>query len=125
MILRSPESTRTYTLVPCTTLFRSSPPPPAGRGGLRFAAAGRLTRAKAHSGMAAFSGSAAGRLAPDPGGRELRYSPTNARGSLRSGEGRVGEACVRPCQSRLAPYHNKKTDYTQRVTLYIQVTINI
>src|SRR3546814_12496673 len=81
IILRPPRSTRTDTLFPYTTLFRS--PRPANS-----------TRCSAPSSHAP--------LLPALSGA----TPASVRWrSSRSEERRVGKECVSPCRSRWSPYH--------------------
>src|SRR3546814_12552436 len=115
MILRPPRSTRTYTLFPYTTLFRSSlveslgqvfvagvahegdhpqrcglPPAPAQRPGQQRAAGG--------AGENAF-----GAQQVVDGGEGFLVGDGDA--LVRSEERRVGKECVSTCRSRWAPYH--------------------
>src|SRR3546814_14092390 len=85
MIRRPPRSTRTDTLFPYTTLFRSRP-----RRGLRVL------------------------LALDDDHRARRIPPRHVAGAVqqlvergigRSEERRVGKECVSTCRSRWSPYH--------------------
>src|SRR3546814_21028420 len=98
MIRRPPRSTRTDTLFPYTTLFRSS----AGRGRVRRGG-GRIRRCQrgtcpgccpaVSSRCAAFHSIAA----------RTRFSTEG-----RSEERRLGTECVSTCRSRCLPYHSKK-----------------
>src|SRR3546814_19383335 len=110
MIRRPPRSTRTDTLFPYTTLFRSTAQYTAITGiePLRGALA-------AH--MAGVYGSATGAGAIGPGnvlvtaGCNQAYSlalmALARRGDevIRSEERRVGKECVSTCRSRWSPYH--------------------
>src|SRR3546814_18290744 len=98
-IRRPPRSTRTDTLFPYTTLFRSSESPrapvakPAPAPRPTIVPAGELPERKA-----------------DPRGEErIRMSRLRQRiaESLkeRSEERRGGKECVRTCRSRWSPYH--------------------
>src|SRR3546814_10960896 len=115
MILRPPRSTRTDTLFPYTTLFRST-----GAAGARRAETGRRVRtALSESGKCGASGmiddleraieamlfasdepldarQVAGRL-----GDEMTPGQVKAR----SEERRVGQECVNTCRTRWSPYH--------------------
>src|SRR3546814_12783855 len=96
MIRRPPRSTRTDTLFPYTTLFRSGDHPVRQRAGAsrspaRDGARGRdeerrMDRRRAH--------------------RVPWHRPRHQGG--RSEERRVGKECVSTCRSRWAPYHLKK-----------------
>src|SRR3546814_16867356 len=83
MIRRPPSSTRTYTLFPYTTLFRSP------RNDLR-------TESEPAPAWARFTPEGGFR----PRIRNLRHT--------RSEERRVGKECVSTCRSRWSPYHYKK-----------------
>src|SRR3546814_14451085 len=112
MIRRPPTSTRTDTLFPYTTLFRS-PLRPVLRPPRQFRERGTLGQG---------DGRALGHNFPDrrpfpppsqPALRSLprRHSPVpDPRLRLledprRSEERRVGKECVSPCRSRWSPYH--------------------
>src|SRR3546814_14269461 len=131
MIRRPPRSTRTDTLFPYTTLFRSLPPPrrpgaEAGGGRVHRAADRwrvRLVRAGDCHVAAGAGGMTAGLiLAVDPGttqsgwvifdGQRVRSSGTEPNhvvlamiGASRSEERRVGQECVSTCRSLCAPDH--------------------
>src|SRR3546814_13369171 len=111
MIRRPPRSTRTDTLFPYTTLFRSRFPAPLQRGKAVFAAkraaryhgpkvdatASReiLTRPRVFSASWSQTPGALSRFAP------LRlHHPVHRR----SEERRVGKECVSTCRSRWSPY---------------------
>src|SRR3546814_20875128 len=97
MIRRPPRSTRTDTLFPYTTLFRSRlmPPPTANLpGGYDFAQRAWF------DGIGAV-GTVLGKVSRAPG----RGAATP---SVRSEERRVGKECVSTCRSRWSPYHYKK-----------------
>src|SRR3546814_16634803 len=105
MIRRPPRSTRTDTLFPYTTLFRS-----ADDGGIfaqavdmrdrkvRRREAGEYARLAFDRMRPGQEGT--GRLAPQDIGRGPRG---HAEG--RSEERRVGKECVSTCRSRWSPYH--------------------
>src|SRR3546814_14797473 len=102
MIRRPPRSTRTDTLFPYTTLFRSG----GGDGGervQRIMAAGHL-----QPGGEGFPRPAAGYLEAD-GKRflgDVAAAQARALGkAIRSEERRVGKECVSTCRSRWSPYH--------------------
>src|SRR3546814_11325609 len=118
MIRRPPRATRTDTLFPYTTLFRSR----LGNGGESFGPAVAevhqrgdrilrdLTAATAVGGRDRPQHDAAGpvlQLAGDAPG-ELLADAVGARDGrlvLRSEERRVGNECVSTCRSRWSPYH--------------------
>src|SRR3546814_12396149 len=122
MIRRPPRSTRTDTLFPYTTLFRSLDATPLGDIGLSVLGAGVLGT-KSQSFFAQTTLHATDWLDLTLGGRyqeEKRFlikSQTgvrtpNGNGSitllkfpLRSEERRVGNECVSTCRSRWSPYH--------------------
>src|SRR3546814_16314801 len=125
MIRRPPRSTRTDTLFPYTTLFRSLP-------GAAGAAEGRLSRARGHV-LAAGCAQALRALGQGAAACERRGGVRGSRlwrGGLRRGAGgalgagqdpvaagpvprrseerRVGKEGVSTCRSRGAPLHYKK-----------------
>src|SRR3546814_11575200 len=133
MIRRPPRSTRTDTLFPYTTLFRSSRrvSPRQRRRGVRpsfarsliLVAAGGFVGTLAVLQMAgappaAFADLSARTAAVDP--LSARFGLCSAGGGRdcvvdgRSEARRVGQACVSQCRSRLWPYHykNKNSLYT-------------
>src|SRR3546814_11699881 len=100
MIRRPPRSTRTDTLFPYTSLFRSDRPPRA------------LNKCASRS---------VEEIAFDPGGWEFPVDDLSRRQrsshdsrnvaahpAIRSEERRVGKECVSTCRSRWSPYHKKK-----------------
>src|SRR3546814_16952252 len=107
MVRRPPRSTRTDTLFPYTTLFRSRPAPCFGGAAIDM--------------IAGKEGQFLGALRPDlrhPGRRDIATADREARltdpgvvgddrqvGEARSEERRVGKECVSPCRSRCSPYH--------------------
>src|SRR3546814_21175317 len=120
-IRRPPRSTRTDTLFPYTTLFRSQPPALRaferhqpdllaehreavvafgiiGRGELAVVqphdrtAPGVRHRKRAHRERSI-------------GGRRLGHAPILGRGAHRSEERRVGEECISTCRYRWSPSH--------------------
>src|SRR3546814_16771490 len=126
-IRRPPRSTRTYTLFPYTTLFRSRPalgstsPSPAAPapsvatlrpaavlvvlvdadGGPEVLLTERAVDLTHYGGQLVFPGGAADQT--DPGIVDTR-----------SEERRVGKECVVTCRSRWSPYHYKKKKITER-----------
>src|SRR3546814_12518806 len=111
MIRRPPRSTRTYTLFPYTTLFRSLP---LGRK-LRLIEnlqKSMLIWNSLYSSSASLAcpaiptASRAARLAESPKCQQPRREPGDWLG--RSDESRVGTEGVRPCRSRWSPYPCKK-----------------
>src|SRR3546814_17499033 len=116
MIRRPPTSTRTYTLVPYTTLFRSfdvlvlmqykETIDPESQPVTLLSPEGSAHPYMARFGWAAKPGSEATRPNADTlwtaqGSPLTKDSPI----TLRSEERRVGKECVSPCRSRWAPYH--------------------
>src|SRR3546814_17398814 len=99
MTLRLPRSTRTDTLCPYTTLFRSG----IGGVGRGYAPDGTNVRTRLNRQLRAASPTAARR--PRGG---WRTGPPPARRPCRSEERRVGKECVSTCRSRRSPYHKKK-----------------
>src|SRR3546814_19873088 len=100
MIRRPPRSTRTYTLFPYTTLFRSrqhAHPHRDQRGGRQ-----RARRQYPGGRRAATQRRVARDAALD--GRRSDQRPARERPS-RSEERRVGKECVSTCRSRWLPYH--------------------
>src|SRR3546814_14036796 len=112
MIRRPPRSTRTDTLFPYTTLFRSRPGRHAGAGGRIGADAQeqQLGQAPLRSFQTALAALwPLDRLGFTPS--KLFSSAPQKRaetGSGRSEERRVGKECVSTCRSRWSPYHEKK-----------------
>src|SRR3546814_14830193 len=112
MILRPPRSTRTDTLFPYTTLFRSAPcgsrvggPKGRGGGGLRAlwgapsAAPSNLNPLRARGIFAARKDNHMAAKKQKDSSADLR---TNEK--KRSEERRVGKECVSTCRSRWSPY---------------------
>src|SRR3546814_11629239 len=136
MIRRPPRSTRTDTLFPYTTLFRSPAEP------LAADRSSRSPRAPARRApdLRPAGGDTIGRD-PDSGSRSVAFhaSPHSSRraraaatahravarfpnrispepGNLRSEERRVGKECVSTCRSRWSPYHKKKKKKKKKIT---------
>src|SRR3546814_13756454 len=113
MIRRPPRSTRTDTLFPYTTLFRSPRPSMLAR---KVRARSRIARRSAmlfpilsqsdRRLLASFS--LARSSAVDWRRWENRETIFSCTSSDRSEERRVGKECVSTCRSRCAPYHSKK-----------------
>src|SRR3546814_14496662 len=117
MIRRPPRSTRTDTLFPYTTLFRSAPPSPtdpdvqpamlgdrAAVGGAQQYRRGlRLDQRRPVDGLAGGEFREGVDLGVDPLA-EVDLAPPLHRGG-RSEERRVGKECVSTCRSRWSPYH--------------------
>src|SRR3546814_14984713 len=108
MIRRPPRSTRTDTLLPYTTLFRSGDADLLADDGAQQCRIARL--ADARLGIAGIP-QRARETGFDPGQRvdsgvqsvlalDHEYSPF-----VRSEERRVGKECVSTCRSRWSPYH--------------------
>src|SRR3546814_10947603 len=121
MILRPPSSTRTDTLFPYTTLFRSGQGDPVQQG------AGHPVRRTHHhrgnigpfrpEGEQGPASGAAGRC--DVGVRTGPASGGDPIPDRRSEERREGKECVSKCRSRCSTYHyknkiKKKTKHKQR-----------
>src|SRR3546814_14449329 len=110
MIRRPPRSTRTDTLFPYTTLFRSESWSRRGRG------RDPPDRGLGPGGILSGGGTGHAWHGHRMGGDRRRlYSPEPpeiAGGGQpwphRSEERRVGKECVRTCRSRWSPYHYKK-----------------
>src|SRR3546814_20149829 len=105
MIRRPPRSTRTDTLFPYTTLFRSLRGPP-------FRAPGNVMRSDRGS-VPARSARAIGAGAVD----EARHLSLR-RDRLRSEERRVGKECVNPCRSRWSPFHLQNNEICMHCMMY-------
>src|SRR3546814_11592912 len=100
MIRRPPRSTRTDTLFPYTTLFRSSDRrarEPSRVGGARMGEG--ILAARRRAGMFGDVADAEVKLE----GRREPGEPEQIR--RRSEERRVGKECVSTCRSRWSPYH--------------------
>src|SRR3546814_12364330 len=108
MIRRPPRSTRTYTLVPYTTLFRSDAAAFKGRDACLGGGQGRTRVGDFRLGVGEntvaprFS-----RLNFGPRGCDVALVPIKdrQRHRKRSEERRVGKECVSTCRSRWSPYH--------------------
>src|SRR3546814_14359565 len=117
MIRRPPRSTRTDTLFPYTTLFRST----TATGHLAVVAGDAAPVALAFRCALPVqdpdSGDTYVYLVPDEGFSALvRLHDRLYSGTLRSAERRVGKECVSTCRSRWTPYHyNKNTNYTHNL----------
>src|SRR3546814_18213132 len=125
MIRRPPRSTRTDTLFPYTTLFRSSRP---ARNGMASDPPGRMQGRDAaaqvailHLGESRCRDTAGERLLVGEAADafdEIAIGVAVAgddRAERRSEAGRVGQECVSTCRSRWAPHHtNKKTRWSQQ-----------
>src|SRR3546814_12155022 len=113
MIRRPPSSTRTDTLLPYTTLFRSSRRRPCAKGGRRsrrrtYPAAFGRHRAEESAGDHRRVLRSVMRSLP----RLLSQGEGNHR-RIRSEERRVGKECVSTCRSRWSPYHQTKKQHKQ------------
>src|SRR3546814_16772975 len=110
MIRRPPRSTRTDTLFPYTTLFRSG-----GRRHLRpgqWLGTHRVAPRRDHQAIPG-RGRRGGVTMPGCAARRTRSYQEN-----RSEERRVGKECVSTCRSRWSPFHEKKNN------TWIELTIN-
>src|SRR3546814_18630216 len=106
MIRRPPRSTRTDTLVPYTTLFRSSRNPHTRRAYAR--AAGEFLAWVAARGITSLAGLQPLHVAAwiEALGREVSAPTVKQQlAAVRSEERRVGKECVSTCRSRWSPYH--------------------
>src|SRR3546814_12570415 len=104
MIRRPPRSTRTDTLFPYTTLFRSRLRPRGGVavdpfGGIHDLTAERDLLGGQHVGNAQHHAPVSCGAAPET------QSPARTPEGIRSEERRVGKECVSTCRSRWSPYH--------------------
>src|SRR3546814_16228920 len=114
MILRQPRSTRTYTLFPCTTLFRSGVP--------CAASASRRSRSSRHQGSTRRGRPCSiscqlgpNTLASRTGIASLSLSPScSTRSRPRSEERQVGKECASTCRARWSPSHLKTKHYIHR-----------
>src|SRR3546814_19725394 len=119
MIRRPPRSTRTDTLFPYTTLFRSTDPSTTSfspftwrlrsEGGLDVAVGVAPAPLRGHalkirSSKTARTFAAAQLATLDPGRSRLSWATARDDGQ-RSDERRVGEECVSTCRYRWSPYH--------------------
>src|SRR3546814_14573892 len=107
MIRRPPRSTRTDTLFPYTTLFRSAPDHILDIRGLdgRVALENFLHQVRGQR----FRADIAKRAAAGAAHRRANRVNDNDISHFRSEERRVGKECVSTCRSRWSPYHSKKT----------------
>src|SRR3546814_13982701 len=115
MIRRPPRPTRTATLFPYTTLFRSAQRPTADRHTIVRrvgVAAGQgkppdYRRARLHEDLRTGIGaSLTAALEITRNANPFGVIATKA--GVRSEERRVGKECVSTCRSRWSPYHSKK-----------------
>src|SRR3546814_14768916 len=132
MIRRPPRSTRTDTLFPYTTLFRSHP-----RQVVEEAAAVEGQVGVVVVEIDDFLGDA--RLGAVAAAERLWLSWRGHRrlslldrfaGRLRSEERRVGKECVSKCRSRWSPFHSKKktmkhTNHSVQHKQYVQQKISV
>src|SRR3546814_12310438 len=110
MIRRPPRSTRTDTLFPYTTLFRSPQVPPrpqAAQGGTRENQAffGAAAGAAGLAGAAAAAGFTWPFDMIEPRTSFEKVDRLREIALLRSEERRVGKECVSTCRSRWSPYY--------------------
>src|SRR3546814_12613032 len=110
MIRRPPRATRTDTLFPYTTLFRSAPAAQAARPrscGSSSESPTHPCQDRAQCRYAAWTHPP--RCNGSPPGPNARQDHTRgAAPRRRSEERRVGKECVSTCRSRGLPYHEKK-----------------
>src|SRR3546814_12736377 len=112
MIRRPPRSTRTDTLFPYTTLFRSVH---IGQEDAAYAEARRRVGADAIVGVTCHDSRHLAMVAAEDGADYVAFGafyPTTTKASPksraepgRSEERRVGKECVSTCRSRWSPYH--------------------
>src|SRR3546814_12621471 len=115
MIRRPPRSTRTDTLFPYTTLFRSQSHNVTTYGSARWATTREIDRAGLTGDTGVFLGRQRGRyLRHDGPEHVMAFAPTRSGKGVglviptllsRSEEGRVGKECVSTCRYRWSPYH--------------------
>src|SRR3546814_12355352 len=110
MIRRPPRSTRTDTLFPYTTLFRSHAPDAAGAvaevvGGDDAVAGGLVARHVLHRDRAVAGGLCMVGHLLQCAGATLVPDHVVRQHDRRSEERRVGKECVSTCRSRWSPYH--------------------
>src|SRR3546814_20257494 len=121
MIRRQPRYTRTDTLFPYTTLFRSGPCTqssdfPGFPHHSRCAGMGMVVQRR-------WDGNVAFRIAlaaAGPSGHDVRDDDEADRGFVehrRSEERRVGKECVSTCRSRGSPYNNKNKTIEIRTSM--------
>src|SRR3546814_15997676 len=142
MIRRPPRSTRTDTLFPYTTLFRSAGAAAAARRRLagaahRVEAVRALGDARHDLALGDAVAAADFRIVGKRrnGGLRVRRAPSRGEGLaedqhvaelgdvflfLRSEERRVGKACVSTCRSRWSPYHYKKKIKSTHIDTIVQ-----
>src|SRR3546814_18248596 len=114
MIRRPPRSTRTDTLFPYTTLFRSQQAPldAKERWDPDFAKR-QVIQADLRRRLPGLSITLGGTTSIDVTRKGVDKAYGLRRLSeVRSGERRVGKECVSTCRSRWSPYHSKKKKYT-------------
>src|SRR3546814_11170891 len=114
MIRRPPRSTRTDTLFPYTTLFRSylDPLSRARIAPLRSSAVGDAERAETDEANLSTPLQRSGNRVENriQGLRRVglgKAGPAGNSGNERSDERRVGHECVRACRYRWSPHHKK------------------
>src|SRR3546814_18657279 len=107
---RPPRSTRTATLLPYTTLFRSAYPWLDLRCDDHADPLAELRRLYAVAQERYLLFAEAMPTADDPSGLLDRSDLDHA--MVRSEERRVGKECVSTCRSRWSPYHSKKKQHT-------------
>src|SRR3546814_14371378 len=122
MIRRPPRSTRTDTLFPYTTLFRSDR---RGRGVAVLAPLHPQQHRHHHPGEDQERTGLvhqAGRLEPSDRSSDAGWEEGAAG---RSEERRVGKECVSTCRSRWSPYHYKKKNKpveNNKIVSYVHIT---
>src|SRR3546814_14412102 len=107
MTRRPPRSTRTDTLFPYTTLFRSWPNLLRRRVGALLMLAAALLTLSTIAAPEADQGVASDRSHVYAIDNYAIGKYDKASGKRRSEERRVGTECVRTCRSRWSPYHYK------------------
>src|SRR3546814_12023758 len=124
MIRRPPRSTRTDTLFPYTTLFRSPPPGSAGGGDRRNRPSPRRSADSCRDRLRRSPRRARGQAPRTRHRQSFRGAPPPraaasshpAPSAVRSEERRVGKECVSTCRSRWSPYHYTHNNHNKLVT---------
>src|SRR3546814_14094189 len=123
MIRRPPRSTRTDTLLPYTTLFRSGEGDHVGAVGRRETRVGDAVRHVLHRGFNHLWLDLGKELALDRGGGSLRIlNGRRAGGQPRSEERRVGTELVRTCRSWWSPLHSQSITIRTIISLFQHTT---
>src|SRR3546814_19472292 len=121
MIRRPPRSTRTDTLFPYSTLFRSDNiartlPPDLGDAARRLQSGRRAIEDRM---TLLASRRTFGIETTLTGNSELALMRAAGEAGYRSEERRVGKECVSTCRSRWSPYHQKKKNNKKSVRRHL------